>query len=87
MSDAQLLLLKDEIATIMTSQELNKIADNCLAKFSVSDQTRSGIVKVADFRRVLLSVTTSGIGMLNHMVLYYCVVIWLYCIVLYCLLL
>ena len=64
MSDDQLLLLKDEIATIMTSQELNKIADNCLAKFSVSDQSRSGIVKVADFRRVLLSVTTSGIGTL-----------------------
>lgn len=66
-ANEQLSILKDEIAVIMKGQDLQKISDLCLSKFNITDQTKSGIIKVADFRRVLLNITSTGNGTLSDL--------------------
>ena len=67
MANDQLSILKEEIAVIMKGQELQRISDLCLSKFNITDQTKSGIIKVADFRRVLLNITSTGSGSLSDL--------------------
>ena len=67
MANEQLSILNSEIQLLILNQDLKKIADSCLSKFISSDQGKSGIVKVSDFRKVLLNVTNNGNGLLTDL--------------------
>lgn len=49
-----------EIKNIMKSEDLEKLGEICVAKFVQSDTGKSGIMKVSDFRKVLLNATQTG---------------------------
>ena len=59
--------MRKEIISLTQNQDLSKISDLCLSQFVSSDQGQSGIVKVSDFRKVLLNVTNNGNGLLTDL--------------------